>query len=47
MSGPIPSKKKGGPIRKTGLYRLHAGEYVVPAKGRSRKAGQKRTVTKA
>lgn len=26
------SMKKGGKVRKTGLYRLHAGETVTPAK---------------
>jgi hypothetical protein len=25
----IGSMKKGGPIKKTGLYRLHKGEYVL------------------
>jgi hypothetical protein len=45
---PAKSMKKGGPVRKTGLYHLHKGEHVVPAKGRSgRKAGRKRTVIKA
>lgn len=28
----IGSMSKGGPIRKTGLYRLHKGEYVVSKK---------------
>lgn len=28
----IKSLKKGGPINKTGAYKLHKGEYVVPAK---------------
>lgn len=28
----IPSFKKGGKVKKTGLARLHAGEMVVPAK---------------
>jgi hypothetical protein len=27
---PIPSYKRGGKVRKTGLARLHKGEYVVP-----------------
>jgi hypothetical protein len=41
------SKKKGGPIRKTGLYLLHRNEYVVPAKHRStKKASHKHTITK-
>lgn len=25
------AKKKGGRIKKTGIYRLHKGEFVVPA----------------
>jgi hypothetical protein len=45
---PAKSMKKGGPVRKTGLYHLHKGEHVVPAKSRSGgKAGRKRTVIKA
>jgi hypothetical protein len=28
----IASLKKGGPIKKTGTYRLHKGEYVIPKK---------------
>jgi len=27
----VPSKQAGGPIYETGLYRLHAGEYVLPS----------------
>lgn len=27
----VPSRERGGPIYETGLYRLHAGEYVLPA----------------
>ena len=27
-----PSRKKGGRIKRTGTYKLHAGEFVVPAK---------------
>jgi hypothetical protein len=29
---PIQSLKKGGPINKTGLYKLHKGEYVLNKK---------------
>jgi hypothetical protein len=29
---PIPNMKKGGTGKKTGIYRLHAGEKVIPAK---------------
>jgi hypothetical protein len=28
---PIAEMKKGGPIKKTGMYMLHKGEVVVPA----------------
>ena len=31
-SRPPPSLKEGGQVKKTGLYRLHKGEVVVPAK---------------
>jgi hypothetical protein len=42
------SLKKGGRVRKTGLYRLHKGEDVIPAKRRSGKAtARKRTLIKA
>ena len=34
----FPSMKKGGRIKKTGVYRLHKGERVVPA----RKAGRRK-----
>jgi hypothetical protein len=30
------SMRKGGKVRKTGLYRLHRGERVVPKRGRRR-----------
>jgi hypothetical protein len=33
----IASLKKGGRIRKTGLYRLHKGERVIPKCGCKRK----------
>lgn len=26
------SFKKGGPVKKTGIYKLHRGERVIPAK---------------
>jgi hypothetical protein len=29
---PIKSMKKGGMVKKTGMYMLHKGEMVVPAK---------------
>jgi hypothetical protein len=28
------SMKKGGPVKKTGIYKLHKGERVVPARKR-------------
>jgi hypothetical protein len=28
----LPSYRKGGKVRKTGVAKLHRGEYVVPAK---------------
>lgn len=28
------SMKKGGPVKKTGIYKLHKGERVVPARRR-------------
>ena len=31
LAGILGSLKKGGRVRKTGLYKLHAGEQVVPA----------------
>jgi hypothetical protein len=42
MIDSIASKKRGGKIRKTGIYRLHKGEHVVPAKRskKSRKSGR-------
>lgn len=35
----IPSYKKGGRVRKTGLALVHKGEKVVPAKNMKRKKG--------
>jgi len=44
----LGSRKKGGPVKKTGIYLLHKNEYVVPAKSRSaKKASHKRSVIKA
>lgn len=39
----IASLKKGGPIRRTGIYRLHKGEYVVPKKPSKK---QRKTILK-
>lgn len=39
------SFKKGGKVKKTGVYRLHKGEVVVSAKHAGRKT-KKKTVTK-
>ncbi|MCL4405226.1 hypothetical protein M1295_01460 [Patescibacteria group bacterium] len=36
----VPSYKKGGKVRKTGLALLHKGEHVIP-KGKSRKSSSK------
>jgi hypothetical protein len=39
--------KKGGPVKRTGVALLHRGEYVIPAKGKSRrKVISKRTTVK-
>jgi len=32
---PLPSYKKGGTVKKTGLAMMHKGEHVVPAKKES------------
>lgn len=34
----VRSYKKGGPVRRTGIFKLHRGEYVAPAKSRLAKA---------
>jgi hypothetical protein len=43
--GAVPSYKKGGRVKKTGLARVHKGEQVIPAhkahKGRSGKKARK------
>jgi hypothetical protein len=40
------SRKKGGPIKKTGVYLIHKNEYVVPAKRSKGKTTRKRAVIK-
>jgi len=37
------SMKKGGKIKKTGVYKLHKGEKVVPAKKAPKKASKKKS----
>lgn len=32
ISGGMPSYKKGGKVKKTGVAKLHKGELVIPAK---------------
>lgn len=32
----LPGFRKGGRVKRTGIYRLHAGERVIPARGRRR-----------
>ena len=42
VAGTLPkSLRKGGRIGKTGIYRLHKGEEVIPAGRAARKAGRK------
>jgi hypothetical protein len=44
----IPSFKRGGKVRKTGLALLHRGEHVIPAsKSRSKKTSRAKTMIKA
>jgi hypothetical protein len=44
----LGSYKHGGRVKKTGVYLIHKGEHVVPAKHRSAgKATRKHTVIKA
>jgi hypothetical protein len=38
---PLGSMKKGGKVPKTGMYQLHAGEHVVPARAASALGGGK------
>jgi hypothetical protein len=40
----VPSMKRGGRVRKTGIYRLHAGETVVRAARKSRSKGTHKRV---
>jgi hypothetical protein len=42
----IPSFKKGGRVKRTGLAFVHRGERVIPAKRSRTKRSSKRTVTK-
>ena len=46
LTAMIPSFKKGGRVKKTGLALLHRGEYVVPA-GRTKKVSRRKTAIKA
>jgi hypothetical protein len=47
LAGQVPSYRKGGRVRKTGLALVHKGEFVVPAKSASRKAStHKRSIVK-
>jgi hypothetical protein len=44
----VESFKKGGRVKKTGVYLLHKNEHVVPAKHRSNKAAsRKKAIIKA
>ena len=36
----LGSYKKGGKVKKTGLYKLHKGENVIPMKKKSMKPGE-------
>lgn len=45
-SATIPSFKKGGRVKRTGLAFVHRGERVIPAKRSRTKRSSKRTVTK-
>jgi hypothetical protein len=36
LFSPVPGFKRGGTVRRTGVYELHKGERVTPA-GRSRR----------
>lgn len=37
----LASKKRGGRIPKTGIYKLHAGEFVIPARAAKKISGRK------
>lgn len=34
----LGSFKHGGKVQKTGLYKLHKGEFVIPLKGQGKKS---------
>jgi hypothetical protein len=36
LFSPVPGFKRGGDVKRTGVYKLHKGERVIPA-GRSRR----------
>jgi hypothetical protein len=36
LFSPLPDFKRGGDVKRTGVYKLHKGERVIPA-GRSRR----------
>lgn len=38
----VPEYKRGGRVRKTGLAKVHRGEYVIPAKRGKKRATKKR-----
>lgn len=42
----IPSMAKGGPVKKTGLYKLHSGESVIPKKSMDVLTGKDQKKTK-
>jgi hypothetical protein len=42
----VQSFKHGGKVQKTGIYRLHKGEMVVPLKKAKAKQSRKRASTK-
>ena len=54
ITSPISNFKKGGHVKKTGMYKLHAGEHVLTASqakahgfGKGKKKGtRKRTASK-
>ena len=43
----IPSMKRGGRVKRTGLIYAHKGEFVIPAKRSGRKVSRTKTVIKA
>jgi hypothetical protein len=46
FGGSAPSMKKGGRVRKTGLYFLHKNEHVVPTRRSPKKGPHKRVLVK-